>query len=127
MKTDELNQLLSYLTARDGAIIHLSKKDVDYLIEETAISVYEASIEDALPDRMKRLREKIDQQISSVINDFPHRLFLLEVNPEHELRTEELKIFFHDDLAKDFTLWGLKWNSQIPSVKMTIVRKKKTH
>ena len=119
MKTNELNQLLSYLTARNGAIIHLSQKDVDYLTEETAISVYEASIEDALPDRMKRLREKIDQQISSVINDFPHRLFLLEMNPEHELMTEELGLFFHDDLAKEFTLWGLRRNSQIPSVKMT--------
>ena len=120
MNSNDLKQLLIFLTAREGAMISFSREDVEYLNEETDIQVYTVETKDVSINRMQEVREKFRQQTEFVAGNFQHCLFLIEMNPEHQLLIKELQDFFDEDFHKPFK-WGLRQNSQITSLRITIV------
>lgn len=125
MNSNDLNQLLDWLTACKGAMISFSEEDVNYLKEETDIQVYTAETEDVSPNRMQEIKEKFKQQTEFVADNFQHVLFLIEVNPEHQLLIKELQDFFDEDFHKNLK-WGVRENSQITSLRITTVFSRKS-
>ena len=120
MNSNDLKQLLIFLTAREGAMISFSREDVEYLNDETDIQVYTVETKDVSINRMQEVREKFKQQTEFVAGNFQHCLFLIEMNPEHQLLIKELQDFFEGE--HDQTLrWGARKNSQIASLKITVV------
>jgi len=118
MKQNDLNQLLDYLTMRERALIAFSKNNVAYLKDETDIAVYTAETDDVSPNRMQQIKEKLNQQTKFIADKFSHSLFVIEMSPEHELLTLELKDFFNEGVEP---AWGLRTNPHIASVKVTAV------
>ena len=125
MNSNDLNQLLVFLTAREGAMISFSREDVEYLNDETDIQVYTAETEDVSINRMQEVREKFKQQTEFVAGNFQHCLFLIEMNPEHQLLTKELQDFFDGKFHKTLK-WELRKNSQITSLRITGVFSRKS-
>ena len=120
MNLNDLNQLLNQLITCEGAMVSFSEEDVEYLKEETEIKVYTAETDDVSLDRMQEIKDKLNRQIDLSAGNFRHRLFLIEVNPEHQLLIKELQDFFEGE--HDQTLrWGARKNSQIASLKITVV------
>lgn len=120
MNLNDLNQLLDLLLIHEGAIISFSEENVEYLKKETEIKVYTAETDDVSLDRMQEIKDKLNRQIDLSAGDFRHRLFLIEINPEHQLLIKELQDFFEGE--QDQTLrWGARKNSQIASLKITVV------
>lgn len=120
MNLNDLNQLLNQLITCEGAMVSFSEEDVEYLKEETEIKVYTAETDDVSLDRMQEIKDKLNRQIDLSAGNFRHRLFLIEVNPEHQLLIKELQDFFEGE--QDQTLrWGARKNSQIASLKITAV------
>lgn len=64
MNSNDLNQLLNFLTAREGAMISFSREDVEYLNDETDIQVYTAETEDVSINRMQEVRESLSSELS---------------------------------------------------------------
>jgi len=120
MNLNDLNQLLDLLLIHEGAIISFSEEDVEYLKKETEIKVYTAETDDVSLDRIQKIKDELNRQIDLSAGDFRHRLFLIEINPEHQLLIKELQDFFEGE--QDQTLrWGARKNSQIASLKITVV------
>lgn len=120
MNLNDLNQLLDLLLIHEGTIISFSKENVEYLKKETEIKVYTAETDDVSLDRIQKIKDELNRQIDLSAGDFRHRLFLIEINPEHQLLIKELQDFFEGE--HDQTLrWGARKNSQIASLKITVV------
>lgn len=120
MNLNDLNQLLDLLLIHEGAIISFSEENVEYLKKETEIKVYTAETDDVSLDRIQKIKDELNRQIDLSAGDFRHRLFLIEINPEHQLLIKELQDFFEGE--QDQTLrWGARKNSQIASLKITAV------
>lgn len=120
MNLNDLNQLLDLLLIHEGAIISFSEENVEYLKKETEIKVYTAETDDVSLDRIQKIKDELNRQIDLSAGDFRHRLFLIEINPEHQLLIKELQDFFEGE--QDQTLrWGARKNSQIASLKITVV------
>ena len=120
MNLNDLNQLLDLLLIHEGAIISFSEENVEYLKKETEIKVYTAETDDVSLDRIQKIKHELNRQIDLSAGDFRHRLFLIEINPEHQLLIKELQDFFEGE--QDQTLrWGARKNSQIASLKITVV------
>lgn len=120
MNLNDLNQLLDLLLIHEGAIISFSEENVEYLKKETEIKVYTAETDDVSLDRIQKIKDELNRQIDLSADDFRHRLFLIEINPEHQLLIKELQDFFEGE--QDQTLrWGARKNSQIASLKITVV------
>ena len=66
-------------------MISFSREDVEYLNDETDIQVYTVETKDVSINRMQEVREKFKQQTEFVAGNFQHCLFLIEMNPEHQL------------------------------------------
>lgn len=124
MKQNDFNHLATLLTANEGAIIKFSEEDIRYLSDETDVLVCQAETDDISTTRLKLIREKLKQQTESVADNFSNCLFMIEMNPEHQLLTNELKELFDDDTKLS---WGLRVNSKIASVKITEVLSEKKH
>ena len=118
MKQNDFNHLATLLTANEGAIIKFSEEDIRYLSDETDVLVCQAETDDISTTRLKLIREKLKQQTESVADNFSNCLFMIEMNPEHQLLTNELKELFDDDTKLS---WGLRVNPKIASVKVTEV------
>lgn len=118
MKQNDFNHLATLLTANEGAIIKFSEEDIRYLSDETDVLVCQAETDDISTTRLKLIREKLKQQTESVADNFSNCLFMIEMNPEHQLLTNELKELFDDDTKLS---WGLRVNPKIASVKITEV------
>lgn len=125
MKQNDLNQLLDYLTTREGALIAFSQEDVEYLNDETDIKVYTVETEDVSLNRMQKVKEKFKQQTDFVADNFQHSLFLIEMNPEHQLLIKELQDFF-DEKFHETPKWGVREISQITSLRITTVFSRKS-
>ena len=67
MNSNDLNQLLNYLTARDGVIIFFSEEDVKYLKEETDIKVYRTETDDVSLNKMKAITKDVKYIHSRVV------------------------------------------------------------
>lgn len=120
MNLNDLNQLLDLLLIHEGAIISFSEENVEYLKKETEIKVYTAETDDVSLDRIQKIKDELNRQIDLSAGDFRHRLFLIEINPEHQLLIKELQDFFEGE--QDQTLrWEARKNSQIASLKITVV------
>ena len=120
MNLNDLIQLLDLLLIHEGAIISFSEENVEYLKKETEIKVYTAETDDVSLDRIQKIKDELNRQIDLSAGDFRHRLFLIEINPEHQLLIKELQDFFEGE--HDQTLrWGARKNSQIASLKITVV------
>lgn len=120
MNLNDLSQLLDLLLIHEGAIISFSEENVEYLKKETEIKVYTAETDDVSLDRIQKIKDELNRQIDLSAGDFRHRLFLIEINPEHQLLIKELQDFFEGE--QDQTLrWGARKNSQIASLKITVV------
>lgn len=120
MNLNDLNQLLDLLLIHEGAIISFSEENVEYLKKETEIKVYTAETDDVSLDRIQKIKDELNRQIDLSAGDFRHRLFLIEINPEHQLLIKELQDFSEGE--QDQTLrWGARKNSQIASLKITVV------
>lgn len=120
MNLNDLNQLLDLLLIHEGAIISFSEENVEYLKKESEIKVYTAETDDVSLDRIQKIKDELNRQIDLSAGDFRHRLFLIEINPEHQLLIKELQDFFEGE--QDQTLrWGARKNSQIASLKITVV------
>ena len=124
MKQNDFNHLATLLTANEGAIIKFSEEDIRYLSDETEVLVCQAETDDISTTRLKLIREKLKQQTESVADNFSNCLFMIEMNPEHQLLTNELKELFDDDTKLS---WGLRVNPKIASVKVTEVLSGKKH
>lgn len=118
MKQKDFNQLATLLTASEGAIIKFSEEDIRYLSDESDVLVCQAETDDISTNRLKLIREKLQHQTESVADNFSHCLFMIEMNPEHKLLTDELSELFDDDTKLS---WGLRVNPKIASVKVTEV------
>ena len=94
MKQNDFNHLATLLTANEGAIIKFSEEDIRYLSDETDVLVCQAETDDISTTRLKLIREKLKQQTESVADNFSNCLFMIEMNPEHQLLTNELKRAF---------------------------------
>ena len=82
--------------------------------------MYTAETDDVSLDRIQKIKDELNRQIDLSAGDFRHRLFLIEINPEHQLLIKELQDFFEGE--HDQTLrWGARKNSQIASLKITVV------
>ena len=101
-------------------MISFSREDVEYLNDKTDIQVYTVETKDVSINRMQEVREKFKQQTESVADNFQHCLFLIEMNPEHQLLTKELQDFFDEELHKTLK-WSLRLNPQITSLRITVV------
>ena len=120
MNLNDLNQLLDLLLIHEGAIISFSEENVEYLKKETEIKVYTAETDDVSLDRIQKIKDELNRQIDLSAGDFRHRLFLIEINPEHQLLIKELQDFFDEELHKTLK-WSLRLNPQITSLRITVV------
>lgn len=121
MNSNDLKQLLSYLTTRENALIELSETDVEFLTQASDVAVCTAETNDVSSDRMKQIIEELNRQIESIADDFSLCLFLMEVNPIHELLVRELQEFSLCWEVSKTMKWGLRMNPQINSLKVTLV------
>ena len=121
MNSNDLKQLLSYLTTRENTLIELSEKDVEFLTQASDVAVCTAETNDVSSDRMKQIIEELNRQIESIADDFFLCLFLMEVNPIHELLVRELQEFSLCWEVSKTMKWGLRMNPQINSLKVTLV------
>ena len=121
MNSNDLKQLLSYLTTHENALIELSEKDVEFLTQASDVAVCTAETNDVSSDRMKQIIEELNRQIESFADDFSLCLFLMEVNPIHELLVRELQEFSLCWEVSKTMKWGLRMNPQINSLKVTLV------
>ena len=93
-----------------GDVLSRITNDIDSILKYIDVSI----------NRMQEVREKFKQQTESVADNFQHCLFLIEMNPEHQLLTKELQDFFDEELHKTLK-WSLRLNPQITSLRITVV------
>ena len=97
------------------------KPQVEFLTQASDVAVCTAETNDVSSDRMKQIIEELNRQIESIADDFSLCLFLMEVNPIHELLVRELQEFSLCWEVSKTMKWGLRMNPQINSLKVTLV------
>lgn len=123
MKPNDLTQFFCDLTVGYGITIKLSEEDIDYLSEETDIWTCQIDI---TSNDIQQIKSEISQQIEWVADNFSRYLFLLEMDSAHLSLAKELVDFVYEEYIEKQIKWGLKLDSQMQGLRITIVLSRKT-